>query len=122
MKLLTMLEPENAAEVMEEIPELQAVEIIEDLTEKDAAAILDEMESDEQAFMAFNKYSVEYCGCQRYTLSSGCFELGDCPGISHWCGSMAAEEQHLPGPGGGRGAYNQHPCSCFNKWNGSALA
>ncbi len=49
MKLLTMLAPGNAADVMEELPESQAVEIIEDLSERDAAAILDQMGSNEQA-------------------------------------------------------------------------
>ena len=49
MKLLTMLTPGNAADVMEEIPEAQAVDIIEDLSESDAAAILDQMGSNEQA-------------------------------------------------------------------------
>ncbi len=49
MKLLTMLAPGNAADVMEEIPEAQAVDIIEDLSESDAAAILDQMGSNEQA-------------------------------------------------------------------------
>jgi len=48
MKLITMLAPENAADVIEEIPEAQAVHIIEDLSEKDAAAILDQMGSNEQ--------------------------------------------------------------------------
>lgn len=48
MKLITMLSPENAADVIEEIPESQAVHIIEDLSEKDAAAILDQMDSNEQ--------------------------------------------------------------------------
>lgn len=48
MKLLTMLAPENAADVIEEIPAAQAVEIIEDLSEGDAAAILDQMGSNEQ--------------------------------------------------------------------------
>ncbi len=48
MKLFTLLSPEDAAEVMEEIPEIQAVEIIGDLEAEDAAAILNEMESDDQ--------------------------------------------------------------------------
>ena len=48
MKLLTLLEPEYAADVIEEIPEVQAVDIIEDLSEGAAAAILDQMESNEQ--------------------------------------------------------------------------
>jgi magnesium transporter len=49
IKLLTMLAPENAADVIEEIPGVQAVHIIEDLSEGDAAAILDQMRSNEQA-------------------------------------------------------------------------
>jgi magnesium transporter len=48
MKLFTLLSPEAAADVMEEIPEIQAVGIIEDLEVEDAAAILNEMESDNQ--------------------------------------------------------------------------
>lgn len=48
MRLLTLLAPENAADVIEEIPEVQAVDIIEDLSEVDAAAILDQMGSNEQ--------------------------------------------------------------------------
>lgn len=48
-KLLTILPPEDAAEVMEEIPEIQAVDIFEELETKDAAAILNEMESNDQA-------------------------------------------------------------------------
>jgi len=49
IKLLTMLAPGNAAEIIEEIPDAQAVPIIEDLSEGDAAAILDQMRSNEQA-------------------------------------------------------------------------
>ena len=49
MKLLTILAPEDAADVIEEIPEAQAVDIFEDLSEGDAAAILDQMGSNEQA-------------------------------------------------------------------------
>lgn len=48
-RLFTLLSPENAAEMLEEIPDMQAAHIIEDLRTKDAAAILDEMESDDQA-------------------------------------------------------------------------
>ncbi len=48
-RLFTLLSPENAAEMLEEIPDVQAVHIIEDLTTINAAAILDEMESDDQA-------------------------------------------------------------------------
>lgn len=49
IKIFTLLSPEDAAEVMEDIPEAQAVEIIEDMEFVDVAAILNEMESDEQA-------------------------------------------------------------------------
>ena len=48
MLLLTLLSPEVAAEIIEEIPDSQAVGIIEDMNAKDAAAILNEMESDDQ--------------------------------------------------------------------------
>ena len=48
IKLLTILAPENAADVIEEIPEAQAVDIIEDLSEGDAAAIIDQLGSNEQ--------------------------------------------------------------------------
>lgn len=47
-KLLVLLSPGDAAEVVEEIPEVQAAEILEDMKAVDAAAILNEMESDEQ--------------------------------------------------------------------------
>jgi magnesium transporter len=49
LMLLTLLSPEDAAEVIEDIPETQAANIIEELETQDAAAIINEMESDEQA-------------------------------------------------------------------------
>jgi len=48
-ELFTLLTPKEAAEVMEDIPEVQAISIIEDLETEDAAAILNKMESDDQA-------------------------------------------------------------------------
>jgi len=47
--LLSLLTPEDAADVMEDIPNAQAVSIIESMAAKDAAAIFNEMESDDQA-------------------------------------------------------------------------
>lgn len=47
--VLTTLEPEDAAEIIEEIPEVQAIALVEHLPADDAAAILSEMPSDEQA-------------------------------------------------------------------------
>lgn len=60
-KLLTMLSPEDAAEVIEEIPEAQAADIIEDLDTGDAAAILNEMHSNEQAdlLMELDRHEAE---------------------------------------------------------------
>ena len=49
IQLFTLLSPESAAEVMEDIPEAQAVKILEDMEVGDAAAIFNEMESDDQA-------------------------------------------------------------------------
>lgn len=48
-KLLTLLDPHDAAEIIEEVPDAQAVDLIEDLEPEQAAAIVDEMHSDEQA-------------------------------------------------------------------------
>ena len=48
MQLFTLLNPEDAAEIMEEIPEVQALGIIEEMEAVDAAAILNKMESDDQ--------------------------------------------------------------------------
>ena len=49
LRLLTLLAPEDAAVVMEDIPEVQAVDLLEDLRARDAAAIIAEMSSDDQA-------------------------------------------------------------------------
>lgn len=46
--LLTLLAPDNAADLMEEIPEHQAASILEELPAKQVAAILDAMPSDER--------------------------------------------------------------------------
>ncbi len=48
-KLLLVLEPEDAADVIEEVSDAQAVELIEDLPVDSAAAIVDEIPSDRQA-------------------------------------------------------------------------
>jgi magnesium transporter len=48
-QLLTILSPEDAAEVVENIPDAQAVSIIENMNVSVAAAIVNEMQSDEQA-------------------------------------------------------------------------
>ena len=48
-RLLTLLDPDAAADVIEEVPEAQAVDLIEALDPKEAAPILDEMASDRQA-------------------------------------------------------------------------
>ena len=47
--LLALLEPEDAAEVIEQIPEVQAIDAIEGLRPETAARILEEFPSDEQA-------------------------------------------------------------------------
>jgi magnesium transporter len=44
--LLTLLEPEDAAEVIEDISDTQAADLIEDLLPAQAAAILEELDSD----------------------------------------------------------------------------
>ena len=49
LKLLTLLAPRDAAVVMEDIPEVQAVDLLEDLEASNAAAIITEMSSDDQA-------------------------------------------------------------------------
>ena len=49
LKLLTLLGPQDAAVVMEDIPEVQAVDLLEDLEAPNAAAIIAEMSSDDQA-------------------------------------------------------------------------
>lgn len=48
-KLLIMLDPEDAAILIEELPEVQAVDILEDMEAEDAAAIVHKMMSDERA-------------------------------------------------------------------------
>ena len=48
-QLLSLLEPAEAADVIEEIAETQAVEVIAELPPPEAAAIVDELRSDEQA-------------------------------------------------------------------------
>ncbi len=47
--LFHLLEPEQAADVMEELPQEQAADYIEDLSENKAAEIVEELDSDEQA-------------------------------------------------------------------------
>ena len=49
MQVVTVLAPEQAAELVEQLPEVQAVELLEHLTAPTAAAILDELPSDAQA-------------------------------------------------------------------------
>jgi magnesium transporter len=48
-KLLLLLDPEDAADVLEDVPDTQAVDLIEDLPAENAAAIVDEIASDKQA-------------------------------------------------------------------------
>ncbi len=47
--LLTVLEPKVAAEIIEDIPEVQAVDIIKNMEAEKAASIISEMHSDEKA-------------------------------------------------------------------------
>ena len=47
--VLELLEPEEAAEVIDDLPDAYAAEIMEDLAPSQAAAILDELRSDEAA-------------------------------------------------------------------------
>lgn len=49
LKLLTLLTPEDAAEVLEDIPEYHAADIMEEMEAGKAAAIFNELDSDEQA-------------------------------------------------------------------------
>ena len=49
LKLLTLLGPQDAAVVIEDIPEVQAVDLLEELEAPNAAAIIAEMSSDDQA-------------------------------------------------------------------------
>ncbi len=48
-RLLLLLEPADAADLIEDIPDVQAIDLIEDLEPARAAAIVDEMDSDRQA-------------------------------------------------------------------------
>jgi magnesium transporter len=48
-KLLTLINPEDAADLIEELPDSQAADIIEEMDSEDAAAIINEMRSDERA-------------------------------------------------------------------------
>ncbi len=48
-QFFTLLSPDEAAEVMEEIPEAQAISIIGNMESTEAAAIISAMESDDQA-------------------------------------------------------------------------
>ncbi len=49
VRLVTLLEPKNAADLVEQIPDAQAVDLIGQLTPQAAAAIVDHMPSDQQA-------------------------------------------------------------------------
>ncbi|HAI13048.1 MAG TPA: magnesium transporter [Phycisphaerales bacterium] len=46
--LVTLLDPDDAADLLEELPHIQAADILEELPAADAAAIVDELDSDEQ--------------------------------------------------------------------------
>lgn len=46
--LLTLLDPEDAADLIDELPHIQAADILEELPAEHAAAIVDELDSDEQ--------------------------------------------------------------------------
>lgn len=48
LKLLTLLTPEDAAELIDDIPWVQALKILEELNTTDAAAIIHEMRSDDR--------------------------------------------------------------------------
>ena len=48
-RVLTLLEPEDAADLIEELSDAQGADLLEDLPASQAAAIVDEMESDERA-------------------------------------------------------------------------
>ena len=47
-KLMTLLSPQEAADIIDDIHDIQAADIIDDLEVKDAAAILNELQSDDQ--------------------------------------------------------------------------
>lgn len=46
--LMTLLDPEDAADLLDELPHIQAADILEDMPAEHAAAIVDELDSDEQ--------------------------------------------------------------------------
>lgn len=48
-KLLTIINPDEAADVIEELPDVQAADIIEDMDAGNAAAIINRMNSDDRA-------------------------------------------------------------------------
>jgi magnesium transporter len=60
-KLFIMLNPEEAAIIIEELPEVQAIDIIEDMDSENAAAIINEMMSNERAdlFMELHQKDAE---------------------------------------------------------------
>jgi len=58
-KLLIMLNPGEAAELIEELPEVQAVDIIEDMDSGNAAAIISEMMSDDRADLLMELHQKE---------------------------------------------------------------
>ncbi|MAX26243.1 MAG: magnesium transporter [Phycisphaeraceae bacterium] len=47
-QLLGLLDPEDAADLIDELPHIQAADILEELPAEQAAAIVDELDSDEQ--------------------------------------------------------------------------
>jgi len=49
LKLLSLLKPEDAAELIDDLPWVQAIELIKEMSSKEAAAIITELPSDEQA-------------------------------------------------------------------------
>ena len=48
-KLLTIINPDDAADVIEELPDVQAADILEDMDAGNAAAIINKMNSDDRA-------------------------------------------------------------------------
>lgn len=54
LKLMQLLQPGDAAELIDEIPWVQALRMLEDLNAKEAAAIISEMRSDDQADILTN--------------------------------------------------------------------
>lgn len=60
-KVLTLLEPEDAADIIEELHESQGADLIEDLTPTQAAAILDEIDSDQRVdiLAEMDKHDIE---------------------------------------------------------------